>query len=151
MRAVLAPAPRALVAGLRAPVAADAGALARLMLAAYAGSVDDEGEDEAAALIEVHKTFGGDYGGFDAASSKLVVRADELLHATLITRWQGVPFVAFAMTAPGARRRGLARASLIAAMQDLRDQGETELRLVVTLANLAARTLYENLGFVVHD
>ena len=151
MRAVLAPAPCALVAGLRAPVAADAGALARLMLSAYAGSVDDEGEDEAAALIEVHKTFGGDYGAFDAASSKLVVRAGELLHATLITRWQGPPFVAFAMTVPAARRRGLARAGLIAAMQDLRDQGETELRLVVTLANLAARTLYESLGFVVQD
>ena len=151
MRAVLAPAPRALFSGLRAPVAADAGALARLMLAAYAGSVDDEGEDEAAALIEVHKTFGGDYGAFDAASSKLVVRADELLHAALITRWQGVPFVAFAMTAPGARRRGLARVGLVAAMQDLRDQGETELRLVVTLANLPARSLYESLGFVVQD
>ena len=99
----------------------------------------------------MHKTFGGEYGAFDAASSKLVVRAGELLHATLITRWQGPPFVAFAMTVPAARRRGLARAGLIAAMQDLRDQGETELRLVVTLANLPARSLYESLGFVVED
>ena len=151
MRAVLAPAPRSLIAGLRAPVAADAGALARLMLAAYAGSVDDEGEDEADALVEVGKTFDGDYGTFDAASSKLVARAQELLHATLITRWQGRPFVAFAMTAPAARRVGLARACLISAMQDLRDQGEGEIRLVVTLANLPARTLYESLGFVVQD
>lgn len=143
--------PRVPISGLRAPTAADAGALARLMLAAYAGGVDDEGEDEAAALAEVHKTFGGDYGAFDAASSKLVARADELLHATWITRWQGRPFVAFAMTAPAAQRRGLARASLIAAMQDLREQGETELRLVVTLANLPARSLYESLGFVVQD
>ena len=151
MRAALAPAPRALIAGLRAPVAADAGALARLMLAAYAGGVGDEGEDEAAALVEVRKTFAGDYGSFDAASSKLVARADGLLHATLITRWQGQPFVAFAMTAPAAQRAGLAHACLISAMQDLRDQGEGELRLVVTLANLPARSLYESLGFVVQD
>ena len=151
LRAALAPMPRVLIAGLRAPMVADAGALARLMLAAYAGSVDDEGEDEAAALVEVRKTFAGEYGAFDASSSKLVARADELLHATLITRWQGRPFVAFTMTAPAAQRRGLARSGLIAAMQSLRDQGETELRLVVTLANLPARTLYESLGFVVQD
>ena len=151
MCAALVPVPRALIAGLRAPVAADAGALARLMLAAYAGSVDDEGEDEADALVEVRKTFAGDYGAFDAASSKLVARADGLLHATLLTRWQGQPFVAFAMTAPAARRAGLARACLISAMQDLRDQGKGEIRLVVTLANLPARTLYESLGFVVQD
>ena len=151
LRAVLAPMPRVPISGLRAPTTADVGALARLMLAAYAGSVDDEGEDEADALVEVRKTFAGDHGAFDAGSSKLVTRADELLHASLITRWQGRPFVAFTMTAPAAQRAGLARASLIAAMQDLRDQGETELRLVVTLANLPARTLYESLGFVVED
>ena len=151
MHAVLAPSPRVLIAGLRAPTPADADALARLMLAAYAGGVDDEGEDEAAARVEVRKTFGGDYGAFDPASSQLVTRADELLHATLITRWQGRPFVAFAMTAPAAQRAGLARACLVSAMQDLRAQGETELRLVVTLANLPARSLYESLGFVVED
>lgn len=151
MRAALVPVACSLIAGLRAPVEADAGAVARLMLAAYAGSVDDEGEDEADALVEVRKTFGGDHGTFDAHSSKLVARADGLLHATLITRWQGRPFVAFAMTAPAARRAGLARACLIAAMQDLRDQGEGEIRLVVTLANLPARRLYESLGFVVQD
>ena len=121
------------------------------MLAACAGGVDDEGEDEAAARVEVRKTFGGDYGAFDAASSKLVARANGVRHATLITRWQGRPFVAFAMTAPAAQRAGLARACLISAMHDLREQGETELRLVVTLANLPARRLYESLGFVAQD
>ena len=123
----------------------------RAVLAAYAGSVDDEGEDEADALVEVRKTFGGDHGAFDPASSKLVTRADELLHASLITRRQGRPFVAFTMTAPAARRAGLARACLISAMQDLCEQGETELRLAVTLANLPALTLYESLGFVAQD
>ena len=151
LRAVLAPMPRLPISGLRAPTTADVGALARLMLAAYAGSVDDEGEDEADALVEVRKTFGGDHGAFDPASSKLVTRADELLHASLITRRQGRPFVAFTMTAPAARRAGLARACLISAMQDLCEQGETELRLAVTLANLPALTLYESLGFVAQD
>ena len=151
LRAVLAPMPRVPISGLRAPTTADVGALARLMLAAYAGSVDDEGEDEADALVEVRKTFAGDHGAFDAGSSKLVTRADELLHASLITRRQGRPFVAFTMTAPAARRAGLARACLISAMQDLCEQGETELRLAVTLANLPALTLYESLGFVAQD
>ena len=68
-------------------------------------------------------------------------------HASLNTRWQRRPFVAFAMPAPAAQRHGLARACRIAAMQDLREQGETQRRLAVTLANLPALTLYASLGF----
>ena len=136
---------------MRAPVEADTMALAALMVAAYRGTIEDHSESEAQALIEVHKTFDGDYGGFVPECSRLVARQGELLRACLVTRWQDRPFVAFSMTAPQAKRRGLARACLVDAMQALRTRGETELRLVVTLANQPARDLYESLGFVVEQ
>lgn len=143
--------PRVEIMGMRTPVQSDAGSLARLMCSAYRGTIDDEGEGEDVALVEVLKTFEGEYGTFDSECSKLVERGHELLHATLVTRWQERPFVAFSMTAPAAKRIGLARSSLINVMQDLLELGESELRLVVTLANLPARTLYESLGFAVQE
>jgi GNAT superfamily N-acetyltransferase len=139
------------VVGMRSPLASDIPGLAALMHAAYHGTTDDEGETEADALIEVQKTFAGEYGAFDPNCSRIVVNRGESLSATLVTRWQDRPFVAFSMTAPTSKRTGLARACLIDVMQDLLAHGERELRLVVTSANVPARSLYESLGFVAEE
>lgn len=79
--------------------------------------------------------------------SKVVARADALLSATLITRFQDRPFVAFTFTDPEFAGQGLARECMRAAMAELAAQGERELRLVVTLANTRAVELYTRLGF----
>jgi GNAT superfamily N-acetyltransferase len=110
--------------------------------------VDDEGEGEAEALAEIQKTYAGEYGAFVLKCSRVVEREGRLVSATLITRWQERPFVAFSVTDPGCKRTGLARACMVAAMQCLRAAGESELRLVVTLANTPAVKLYKSLGFV---
>ena len=52
------------VAGLRNPRAADELALASLMMRAYVGTVDYEGESEAEALSEVRETLSGAKGPF---------------------------------------------------------------------------------------
>ncbi len=52
------------------------------------------------------------------------------------------------MTDPGYARQGLARATLQRSMYLLQQDGEDELRLVVTLQNEPARMLYESLSFV---
>jgi len=80
--------------------------------------------------------------------SCVVERHDELVSAVLVTRWQDRPFVAFAMTAPSAKRQGLGRACMLDAMQAVHACGEEKLSLVVTLANIAAYGLYTRLGFV---
>lgn len=140
------PAPPA-TEGLRAPRREDAAALGALLRAAYAGTVDDEGETEAEAVDEVLKTFGGTYGPYDEACSRLVERDGVPVSACLVTRWQARPFVAFSVTHPRWQRRGLARAGLQAAMQALHARHDHELRLAVTLANAPARAVYESLGF----
>lgn len=135
------------VPGLRSPRDADRPALGALMYRAYRGTIDDEGETPAQALAEVHKTWSGAYGRFDLAASSVVERDGVLASATLITHWQERPFVAFTMTDPRFGRQGLARATLLRSLHRLQDGGAHELRLVVTWANDAARTLYESLGF----
>ena len=127
---------------------ADRAALAALLLAAYRGTVDDAGEGPDEAAGEIARTLDGGYGVFDAASSEVVVRDASIVGATLVTEFQGHAMVAFSMTAPEWKRRGLARAGLLRVMERLRRAGRAELDLAVTATNTPARRLYESLGFV---
>lgn len=130
----------------------DAEPLARLMLDAYRGTVDDGGETLDDARGEVRKLLMGEFGPFDATNSTLWFDADALAAATILTQTRGShpdPFLAFSMTAPHAQRQGLARAGLIRVMQQLRAAGHARLHLVVTRANTRAVSLYRSCGFVV--
>lgn len=122
--------------------------LASLMLAAYRGTVDDAGEGPAEVAAEVAKLFDGTYGRFDTACSEVVIRDGAVVNATLVTEFQGGAMIAFSMTAPEWKRRGLARAGLLRVMARLRQAGREEVDLAVTAANTPARVLYESLGFV---
>jgi len=147
MRAILRPVFAPEVAGIRHPTQTDERALAALMMSAYVGTIDYEGEDEADALMEVHKTLSGDKGPFLWSASNVIDHAGSLLCATLVVRWQGQPLVAFTMTSAPFKRQGLARACMLCSMHQLQTDGERELTLFVTLANTEAVALYESLGF----
>jgi RimJ/RimL family protein N-acetyltransferase len=141
---------RAVAADARArpPEPADADALTTLMFDAYRGGIDDEGENLIDTRAVVQQLFDGDFGTMLWPLSEVVEGEGTLLAATLLTRWQQQPFVAFMLTAPTHRRQGLARAGLARAINRLAAAGEPRLRLVVTQGNTAAEALYESLGFV---
>ena len=122
--------------------------LAELMFAAYQGTVDYTGESIEAAAEEVKKTFAGSYGIYMPQYSNVVVRESALACAALVTRREGLPLLAFAMTAPNWKRTGLAKATIGNAMQDLYEAGETQLALVVNAKNRPALDLYFLLGFM---
>lgn len=149
MRALLRPAPPAVgVPGVRPFRPRDEPELGPLMLRAYRGTVDDEGETKEDAAAEVRKTLAGEYGEFMPACSMVAERGSRIVSATLVTRLVGQPFVAFTFTDPASRGQGLASACIRAAMAQLRLLGERELGLMVTLANAPAVSLYTRLGFV---
>jgi GNAT superfamily N-acetyltransferase len=131
----------------RCPTRGDVQALGQLLYRAYRGTVDDEGETEEQAVGEIEKMYRGGYGPFDPAHSSVAERDGRVVSATLVTRWQGRPFVAFTMTDPSFARQGLAKATLARSMRLLQQGGERELRLVVTLENEPARALYESMFF----
>ena len=135
-------------AGVRAPVAADAPALAALMLAAYRGTIDDEGETPAETLDVVQRLFASEFGTMLWNISEVTERDGRLVAATMCTVWEGRPFVAFMVTAPEFKGRGLARAGLMRAINRLAAAGDPVLRLVVTAGNTPAERLYGTLGFV---
>lgn len=133
--------------------------LARSAIAAYAGTVDDEGETPEQALVEIDRTLGGAYGPFLASCSFVLERNGKLLAASLITHWQKTPLLAFVMVAPHVQRQGIAEQVLRCSMAALWEQGETTLTLFVTAGNTPAQRLYISIGdqhgaigvFVVQD
>jgi ribosomal protein S18 acetylase RimI-like enzyme len=125
----------------------DADALAALMLEAYRGTIDDEGETLEGARTEVRRTFAGDYGDFLPRFSLVAHDDDRLVGAALITLWESVPFVAFTMTQPDTKDRGLATALTGRSLASLREAGYSEVRLTVTEGNEPALRVYEKLGF----
>lgn len=134
----------------------DAERLARLMLDAYRGTVDDEGETLDDARRAVASLIAGEFGSVDWPASCVVEHGGELAAATIITRDRVAPppltpgeaFLAFSLTAPAFQRRGLARAGLMRTIGLLGDRGEARLHLVVTRTNTPAVRLYRSLGFV---
>ena len=135
--------------GCRSVTEADAAPLGRLMLDAYRGTVDDEGETLEDAVAEVAKTTQGGYGRFLPDCSLAIEQNGVMSSACLITliEERGLPFLAFAMTAPGSQGKGMAAFLLKTAINVLFDNGHRELVLVVTEANEPAVRLYRKLGF----
>jgi ribosomal protein S18 acetylase RimI-like enzyme len=129
----------------------DVALLGRLMYDAYAGTIDDEGETLAQATEEVRGTLAGKYGQLLAACSFLIEEDGKALAATLVTQWEGLPLLAFVMTSPEAKNRGLGSYLVRRSIDALLADGQTELYLFVTVGNAPAQHIYEKLGFEVVD
>lgn len=127
----------------------DVDGLAALMLDAYQGTVDDEGEDLEQARGEVKGLLAGVYGPFDWTSSEVTLRDGEIVNATLVTEHKGRRLIAFSLTAKAWQRQGLARSGIVRVMHRLREAGIKEVWLAVTAGNDPAERLYQSLGFVV--
>lgn len=121
--------------------------LSALMVAAYRGEVDDEGETEDDALTELSATFAGKYGEFLAQSSLGLWRAEGLVSAVVATVYHETPLFAFCMTTSAFKRRGYCRLLMRRSLKAMRDDGWERVHLYVTAANTPAVSLYRQLGF----
>ncbi len=83
--------------------------------------------------------------------SEVTERDGRIVAAAVCTVFEGRPFLAFLVTAPEWKGRGLARAALTRAINRLAVAGDPLLRLVVTHGNAPAERLYASLGFVVES
>lgn len=120
--------------------------LAELMLAAYRGTPDDEGETLEDTRDEIGGTLAGQYGPLDQEASAAHYEGDALASALIITEFDGGPFVPYVFTRPAYQQRGHAGSLLKRTAQVLRSQGRDSLDLAVTVGGPGER-LYEHLGF----
>jgi len=127
----------------------DVAALGDLMLAAYRGTVDDEGETLEDAVGEVEGVLDGSYGPFASDASFAVEDDDGLVGASLVAiwDWESRPLLLYLVVRPEAKRRGVGTALLLQSGDALAAAGHLELDLFVTESNEPAVTLYRKLGF----
>jgi GNAT superfamily N-acetyltransferase len=124
----------------------DGTALGLLAYAAYRGSVDDNGEAEAWHVADLTAALVGEYGRFMEPVSRAVPDDDRLAAAVIFTWWDELPLLAFCLTHPDHRGRGLATRLITHAARELEADGHDAMHLAVTATN-PARALYERLGF----
>ena len=127
----------------------DSHMLATLMYEAYRGTIDDEGETLEDAINETQRTLSGEYGCVLDTCSFLIEDHGRALSATIITKWEGAPLLAFVMTHPDARGKGMGTFLIRQSVNALLDQGQRELYLFVTDGNAPAQHIYNELGFAV--
>ena len=119
-------------------------ALADLMLDAYMGTIDYEGEMAEQALEEVD--------GFLAESAYLEVSQlavhDEIVQSAAMMAWFGdLPLVAFVMTRATSKGIGLATVLLDHVVDIVWQSGATEIRAFITEGNLPSEAVFKRAGF----
>lgn len=132
-------------------VASDVQALGALMLAAYRGTVDDEGETEADAIAEVERTLAGEYGPLLADASFAINDDGRPVGASMATLWEDRAMLMYLIVHPEMKRRGIGTFLVATTGNTLPGAGFAELGLFVTEANEPAVNLYRKLGFEVVD
>ncbi|MEX2623281.1 MAG: GNAT family N-acetyltransferase [Acidimicrobiia bacterium] len=131
---------------IRTVVPADLAGLARLMLDAYVGTIDYEGENLDDAMEEVQSFLDDDDSLLDR--SYIVEDEGEIVSAVLVSMSQGRPFIGYVMTLPSHKKQGLARLVITHAITRLADDGHERVVLYITDGNTTSEHLFRSVDAV---
>ena len=124
----------------------DVRSLAELMMDAYVGTIDYEGESLSEAFDEVESWFEG--APLLQHSYGLVVD-DVLVSAVMLRSLDDVPFLSYVMTRADGKQQGLGRYVTALALASLRDAGESQVVFYITEGNTASEELFLSLGALI--
>lgn len=129
---------------LRMPVASDREQLASLLVDAYAGTIDYEGEslDDARGEMDGYLT-----GEADLETSRVAVSDSEIVAAVLMSRIAGIPMVGYVMTRTRMKNQGLASALVDHAVAASWAAGDDALRAFITDGNHPSERVFTRAGF----
>lgn len=132
-------------ASVRHPVAEDAEALAGLMLDAYLGTIDYEGEG----IEEARDEVAGYLDGKPLLELSWLRLADATPVSACLVAWSryGCPIVSYVMTAPHRKSTGLASDLLARSLASLAEAGHGEVLAVITEGNTPSETVFRKAGF----
>lgn len=127
----------------REPTVEDRGDLAVLLLDAYRGTIDDEGEgpDEALAAIDHY------LGTIDRDRSLLAVDGGRLLGMCFVVEVGGILYVDPIAVAGAQKAQGLGTSLVQLVLDGLREARVPEVGAVITDGNVASERLFTRLGF----
>ncbi len=135
---------------LRSVQIADASLLAELMLDAYRGTIDDDGETFDDALAEVNAFFAGERGGQPWLMMSYLALVDtHVVGACLTGEWRErqLPIIAYVMTSANWKKQGIGRQLVGQVLKVLNENGYPEVRAVITEGNKPSENLFLQIGF----
>jgi GNAT superfamily N-acetyltransferase len=123
--------------------------LGNLMLEAYRGTVDYDGESLEDSIGEMKGTLEGQYGSFIEPASYLIKVNGMSCAAAIFTtnEKEKLPLLTFAMTHPAFKNKGMSKYLIRKGLNALLDLGYRDCFLVVTEGNQPAQSMYEKMGF----
>jgi L-amino acid N-acyltransferase YncA len=121
----------------------DRDAIAALVLDAYRGTVDDEGEGPQEARLAADDFLARRV----PARSVVVEDGGQLVALAFVVEEAGHAYIDPVATASTHKRQGLARRAVTAALDRLHAAGADEVRAVITDGNTASEALFASLGF----
>lgn len=124
---------------------ADTDALAGLMLDAYVGTIDYDGENIDDARAEIEEYLAADP---ILTCSRVIEIGDSMVAASLVARWEDYPLIAYVMTSSSSKGQGLARAALLSTLDCLARTTDLEVFAFITEGNTASERLFLGLGAV---
>ncbi len=135
---------------LRPAQLTDMPALAELMIDAYRGTIDYDGETVEDALDEVEAYLAGERGGRPLLEeSRLAFAGDDLVGACLTGLWdeRQSTLITYIMTRAEWKGQGVAGYLLGAVLQALKEKGYLEVRAAITVGNVPSERLFARMGF----
>jgi len=120
--------------------------LARLMLDAYVGTIDYEGENLDDAVGEVRSYLENGHPLLDR--SYLAESEAGIVSAVLVSLSEGIPFIGYVMTAPDYKSLGLGRLVTTASLAALAQDGYEKVVFYITEGNLPSEALFGAVGAV---
>ncbi|MEO6125644.1 MAG: GNAT family N-acetyltransferase [Ilumatobacteraceae bacterium] len=135
---------------MRSIVETDLDAIAQLMLDAYEGTIDSEGETIVEAREEVGGWFDSDWP--DAVCSHVSTIASDrdgtVQCAVLVSPWESNEvLIGYVITSPEAKGRGLGRALVERTLELLPAHAITTVRAAITVGNSPSERLFDRAGF----
>lgn len=130
--------------GIRLANDEDRDTLADLLLDAYRGTVDDEGEG----VPEARQAAEDWLARRIAACSVVIEEGERMVAMSFVIMVDGSAYIDPVATATSWKRQGLGRRAVSASLQRLHDAGVDEVGAVITDGNVASEQLFASLGFV---
>ena len=129
---------------VRTITAADSEALAHLILDAYTGTIDYEGETPLEAAAEIGSWLDDPTSRLDC--SRCAEIDGSIVAGVLVSDWEGTQLIGIVMTAAAHKQRGLGRLVTQSALEALSAAGSDRVALYITEGNTASEKLFASLG-----
>ena len=134
---------------VRGDLSFDPQAVAELMIDAYKGTIDYDGESLQDAIDEVQSYLEEDHVQPMLSCSWLYLVQGQLASACLVGLWGSdkKPLIAYILTGPKWKGRGYADLVLKASLECLREEGLQEVHAFITEGNTPSEKLFLKNGF----